>query len=51
MASLIKELRRQLERTVAEARKIAEEGAEQSLKRLAVDAPRPHDALTIAPQA
>jgi len=47
MASLIKELRRQLERTVAEARKIAEEGAEQSLKRLAVDAPRPHDALTI----
>ena len=47
MASLIKDLRRQLERTVAEARKIAEEGAEQSLKRLAVDAPRPHDALTI----
>jgi hypothetical protein len=47
MASLIKELRRQLERTVVEARKIAEEGAEQSLKRLAVDAPRPHDALTI----
>jgi hypothetical protein len=46
MASLIKELRRQLERTVVEARKIAEEGAEQSLKRLAVDAPRPHDALT-----
>jgi Eco57I restriction-modification methylase len=46
MSSLIKDLRRQLERTVAEARKIAEEGAEQSLKRLAVDAPRPHDALT-----
>ena len=31
MASLTKDLRRQLERTVAEARKIAEEGAEQSL--------------------
>jgi hypothetical protein len=46
MASLVKDLRRQLERAVAEARKIAEEGAEQSLKRLAVDAPRPHDALT-----
>ena len=47
MASLAKDLRRQLERTVSEARKIAEEGAEQSLKRLAVDAARPHDALTI----
>jgi hypothetical protein len=46
MASLTKDLRRQLERTVAEARKIGEEGAEQSLKRLAVDVSRPHDALT-----
>lgn len=46
MASLTKDVRRQLERTVAEARKIAEEGAEQSLRRLAVDVSRPHDALT-----
>jgi hypothetical protein len=46
MASLTKDLRRQLERTVAEARKISEEGAEQSLRRLAVDVSRPHDALT-----
>ena len=46
MASLSKERRRQLERTVAEARMIAEQGAEQSLRRLAVDVPRPHDALT-----
>src|SRR5262245_10100065 len=46
MASLARDLRRQLERTVSEARKIAEEGAEQSLKRLAVDVSRPHDALT-----
>ena len=46
MASLIKDLRRELGNTVAEARKVAEEGAEQSLKRLAVDVPRPHDSLT-----
>jgi hypothetical protein len=45
MASLTKDLRRLLERTVAEARKIGEEGAEQSLQHLAVDVPRPHDAL------
>ena len=46
MASLNKDLRRQLERTVAEARTIAEQGAERSLKHLAVDVPRPHDLLT-----
>lgn len=45
MATLSRDLRRQLEKTVAEARKIAEEGAEQSLHRLAVELPRPHDAL------
>jgi hypothetical protein len=46
VASLTKDLRRQLEKTVAEARRIGEEGAEQSLKRLAVEVSRPHDALT-----
>src|SRR5262245_60647528 len=45
MATLSRDLRRQLEKTVAEARKIAEDGAEQSLHRLAVDISRPHDAL------
>ncbi|HEV8414182.1 MAG TPA: hypothetical protein VGQ49_11345 [Bryobacteraceae bacterium] len=45
MATLSRDLRRQLERTVVEARTIAEVGAEQSLHRLAVELPRPHDAL------
>ena len=46
MAPLTKGLRRQLKGTVAEARKIAVEGAERSLQRLAVDVSRPHDFLT-----
>jgi hypothetical protein len=51
MPSLSRDLRRQLERIIAGengARRIAEEGAEQSLRRLAVDAPRAHDLLTEA---
>ena len=49
MPSLSRDLRRQLEKTIAGengARRIAEEGAEQSLQRLAVGAPRAHDLLT-----
>ena len=49
MPSLSKELRRLLERTIAGtdgARQIAEDGAEQSLKRLAVDRHEPHTSLT-----
>src|ERR1035441_3989930 len=49
MASLSRDLRRQLEKTIAGkngARRIAEEGAEQSLKRLAVDRHEPHTSLT-----
>ena len=49
MPSLSKELRRFLERTIAGidgARQIAEDGAEQSLKRLAVDRHEPHTSLT-----
>ena len=49
MPSLSRELRRLLERTIAGtdgARQIAEDGAEQSLKRLAVDRHEPHTSLT-----
>ncbi len=49
MSSLSKDLRRQLEKTIAGAdgaRKIAEAGAEQSLQRLAVDRHEPHTSLT-----
>jgi hypothetical protein len=49
MAILSKELRRQLEKTIAGengARQIAEAGAEQSLERLAVDRHEPHGSLT-----
>lgn len=49
MASLSRDLRRQLEKTIAGengARRIAEAGAEQSLKRLAVDRHEPHTSLT-----
>jgi len=49
MPSLSKELRRLLEKTIAGkdgARQIAEDGAEQSLQRLAVDRPEAHSALT-----
>jgi hypothetical protein len=49
MASLSKDLRRQLEKTIAGengARQIAEAGAEQSLRRLAVDRHEPHTCLT-----
>jgi hypothetical protein len=49
MPSLSRELRRLLERTIAGkdgARQIAEDGAEQSLQRLAVDRPEAHSALT-----
>jgi hypothetical protein len=51
MPSLSRDLRRQLEKTIAGkngARQIAEEGAEQSLQRLAVATPRAHDLLTEA---
>lgn len=50
MPSLSKELRRLLEKTIAGkdgARQIAEDGAEQSLQRLAVDRPEAHGALTL----
>ena len=49
MASLSRDLRRQLEKTIAGengARRIAEAGAEQSLKRLAIDRHEPHTSLT-----
>jgi hypothetical protein len=49
MASLSRDLRRQLEKTIAGengARQIAEAGAEQSLQRLAVDRHEPHTSLT-----
>jgi hypothetical protein len=49
MASLSRDLRRQLEKTIAGengARQIAEAGAEQSLRRLAVDHHEPHTSLT-----
>jgi hypothetical protein len=49
MPSLSKELRRLLEKTIAGengARQIAEDGAEQSLRRLAVDRLQPHSSLT-----
>jgi hypothetical protein len=49
MPSLSRELRRLLERTIAGkdgARQIAEDGAEQSLQRLAVDRHEPHGSLT-----
>jgi hypothetical protein len=49
MPSLPKELRRLLEKTIAGvngARQIAELGAEQSLRRLAVDRHEPHTSLT-----
>jgi len=49
MPSLSRELRRQLERTIAGengARQIAEAGAEQSLQRLAVADNEPHSSLT-----
>lgn len=49
MPSLSKELRRLLEKTIAgdsAARQIAELGAEQSLRRLAVDRHEPHTSLT-----
>src|ERR1039457_5471947 len=49
MASLSRDLRRQLEKPIAGengARRIAEAGAEQSLKRLAVDRHEPHTSLT-----
>ena len=49
MPSLSRELRRLLERTIAGengARQIAEDGAEQSLQRLAVDRHEPHSSLT-----
>ncbi len=49
MPSLSKELRRLLEKTIAGengARQIAEYGAEQSLRRLAVDRHEPHTSLT-----
>lgn len=49
MPSLSRDLRRQLEKTIAGengARQIAEAGAEQSLQRLAVDRHEPHTSLT-----
>lgn len=49
MPSLPRDLRRQLEKTIAGengARQIAEAGAEQSLQRLAVDRHEPHTSLT-----
>jgi hypothetical protein len=49
MPSLSRELRRLLERIIAGtdgARQISEDGAEQSLQRLAVDRHEPHSALT-----
>lgn len=49
MPSLSRELRRLLERTIAGtdgARQIAEDGADQSLKRLAVDRHEPHTSLS-----
>src|ERR1035437_238903 len=49
MASLSRDLRRQLEKTIAGengARRIAEAGAEQSLQRLAVGRHEPHTSLT-----
>ena len=49
MPSLSRDLRRQLEKTIAGdngARQIAEAGAEQSLHRLAVDRHEPHGSLT-----
>src|SRR5437016_11615373 len=54
MPTLPRDLRRLLEKTIAGengARKIAEDGAERSLQRLAVDKHEPHTSLTLEERA
>ena len=46
MPALHEKLRKQLEKTVIEARDIAEEAAREALKRLAVDQPKPFEHMT-----
>jgi len=51
MATLSRDLRRELERTIITARRVGEEGARKALRSLAVDHHEPHSSMTIEQRA